>query len=56
MAIIFRLLTPLSKHEEKIYLYVNPTTQKRLTNYLQPPLLEDFFPFTTGVVDMDGAP
>ncbi len=42
--------------KEKNYLYVNSTTQRCPKKIIKTFLIEDFFPFATGVVDTSGAP
>jgi hypothetical protein len=40
----------------KMHIYVNSTTQRCPNKIIKIFLLEDFFPFATGVVDTSGAP
>jgi hypothetical protein len=42
--------------KEKIYLFVNSTTQRRLKKIFEIYLHEDFFPVSTSVNDTAGAP
>jgi hypothetical protein len=40
----------------EIYIYVNSTAQRCPNKIIEIFLLEDFFPFATGVVDTGGVP
>jgi hypothetical protein len=42
--------------KKKIYLYVNSTTHRCPNKISETFLIEDFFPFATGVNDTSGAP